>query len=141
MPKVKPGFAQKWVDRASVATEDYKTGVQNPRQSWSQATAGAENSYTQGVQKAISEKRFAKGVLKAGDSKWREGALTKGADRFASGVAAAKDRYQSQMQKVVAVIESTSLSPRNERGNENNYKRVADMGKALHQAKKDGKFN
>lgn len=141
MAKVKQGFAQKWVDRASVATEDYKTGVQNPRQSWATATAAAENSYTQGVQKAISEKRFAKGVQKAGDSKWREGALTKGADRFASGVAAAKDRYQSQMQKVVAVIESVSLSPRNEKGNLNNYKRVQEMGSALNQAKKDGKFN
>lgn len=140
MAKVKAGYAQKWVDRASVATEDYKTGVQNPRQSWSTATANAEASYTAGVQKAISEKRFGKGVLKAGDSKWREGALTKGADRFASGVAAAKDRYQSQMQKVVAVIESTTLSPRNEKGNINNYKRVQEMGQALNQAKKDGKF-
>ena len=140
MPKVKAGYADKWVNRASVATEDYKSGVQNPRNSWAAATAAAENSYRDGVQQAITEKRFLKGVQKAGDSKWREGALTKGANRFASGVAMAKDRYATQMAKVVAVIESTTLDGRFAKGRAENYKRVQQMGMALNQAKKDGKF-
>ena len=140
MPRVRSGYAKKWVERASVATDAYREGVKNPRVNWAAATAAAEDSWKAGVQKAISDKRFGKGVQKAGDSKWQQGALTRGADRFASGVAASEQNYANQMAKVVAVIESANLPLKFERGNEQNYARAKAMGMALHQAKKDGKF-
>ena len=140
MAKVRSGYVKKWVERASVATEAYKEGVKNPRNSWAAATKAAESAWSAGVQKAIADKRFGKGVDKAGDSKWSNGALLKGADRFAPGVAASEQIYSTQMAKVVAVIESTNLPPKYEKGHLNNYDRAKAMGVALNKAKNEGKF-
>lgn len=140
MAKVKPGWAEKWVSRASVATDAYKTGVQNPRVDWSTATVASAGNWKIAIQEAITAKRYENGVTKAGSQKWQQGALTKGADRFASGVAAAKDNYTAKMTKVIAVIERTALPVRMKKGDPANYSRVQAMGQALNAAKKAGEF-
>lgn len=140
MAKVKPGWADKWVQRASVATDAYKTGVQNPRADWQAATIAGAKNWSDAIQVAIQKGYFAQGVQKAGTAKWQTGALSKGADRFASGVAAAKPVYEAKMAKVIAEIENCPLPARLAKGRVENYERVKIMGQWLNKAKLDGKF-
>jgi hypothetical protein len=118
-----------------MAGDDYKTGVQNPRADWEAQTKAAEGNYEQGIQKAISAKRFGKGVARAGTEKWRFKALSVGADRYQVGVAMSEDAYATGIKPYLEVIERTSLPPRFPRGDPRNVKRVEAMAAALHAKK------
>lgn len=135
MPKVRGNGADKWVQRASVAADDYKQGVNNPRRDWEQATEAASSSYEQGVQEALANNAFSKGVKKAGSSSWRKGAVEKGSRRYAPGVAASKDKYRQNVQPFLDTIENTDLGERYPRGDPRNLERVSKMAKALHDRK------
>ena len=127
--------AAKWNERASQATGDYADGVQNPKVDWKDATVAAQSSYELGVQKAITEKRFAKGVNKAGSEKQIEKSLQKGVQRFSAGVAIAQNDYQEGVAPFLAIIERTTLPPRGPKGDPKNIDRVAKLATALHQGK------
>jgi len=86
----------------SAAAPDYAAGVQNPSRPWAQATVAGQGRYEAGVQKAISEKRFAKGVQAAGDAKWQEGASGKGAQRFAASADTAATAFAKVAGDVMA---------------------------------------
>ncbi len=131
MPRVRAGAA-KWVQRATGAARDYATGVQQPRVSWSQATAASESAYEAGVQDAIGRKAFSKGVTKAGDSTWLQGITTKGVQRYAPGVQAAQAKYEANFAPYRQVIEATNLPPRGRRGDPANLERVRVLDVALH---------
>jgi len=133
MVKVKPVdvVVNKWKARASVATEDYKYGIQNPKQSWQKAAESAFDAWSAGVQAAIADKSFVGGVRKAGDAKWSRKALEVGAARYAPGITAASADYSAAMGEVLKVIESVSLPPRGPRGSPQNYDRVKAIGDTL----------
>jgi hypothetical protein len=137
MPQVKSisAITDKWKRRAGAASQDYAAGVASPRRSWSQATVEAADAQAAGVQQAISEKRFEKGVTAAGDSKWSAKAKNLGATRYGPGVAAATGDYQSGFSPFVSVIEGITLPPRGPKGDPRNYERSAVIGQALHDAK------
>lgn len=131
MPKVRLGSSQRWVDHASRATDDYVQGIQNPRADWAQATSAAEGNYEQGIQEAISKKRFGKGVKRAGSASQIAGAIGKGKDRYAGGVSAAESKYASRVQPFLDVIANVSLPPRGPKGDPRNFDRVVIIAKAL----------
>lgn len=135
MAKVRPGTASKWGNNTAGATSFYTDGVNNPRTSWSSATQAAAANQAAGVQKAITEKRFEKGVAKAGDSKWKEGAINKGTARFAQGVQAGQSSYEQGVAPYLQTIESTSLPPRYPKGDPRNLQRVAAISDALRKKK------
>ena len=132
MAAIKPlsDSADKFVRRAAVATEDYRDGVLNPRRSWQDATAAAEQSYKAGVIAAANAGRFGSGVRRAGDEKWQRGATTKGPGRFAEGVAVARDDWSDGFAPYHEAIERLTLPPRGPRGSEANYQRVRAIGAA-----------
>jgi len=138
MPAIKSTAisADKWVRRAGQAGPDYARGVQNPRTSWQDATTAAAESQAAGVQQAIAEGRFEKGVAAAGNAKWQRKATTVGAQRFGPGVAAAKGDYEAGFSPFAAVIQGVQLPPRGPKGDPRNYERVSAIGTALHEAKK-----
>jgi len=78
--------AVKFVNRASAAGGDYKTGVAMAGQHWADATSASSDTYNAGVQAAIGRGAFAKGVVKAGPSKYQTNASTKGANHYPEGV-------------------------------------------------------
>jgi len=131
MPKVRAGSSQRWVDHASRATDDYVQGIQNPRADWAIATSNAEGNYEQGIQDAISKKRFGKGVKRAGSQAQISGAIGKGKDRYAGGVSAAEAKYASRVQPFLDTIANLSLPPRGPKGDPRNLDRVAAIAKAL----------
>ena len=134
MVKTKPidVVKKKWADRASVAGDDYKFGVQNPKRDWARATEEAFDAWTKGIQEAIAEKRFVGGVRKAGTEKWQKKAIEVGADRYTTGVRAAVDEYEAAMSEVLRVIEGVSLPPRGPKGDPKNIERVKAVADALH---------
>lgn len=138
MPKVRTNFAEKWARVTPQRTEDYVQGVQNPRKDWQQATAAAAANQAAGVQAAIAEKRFEKGVTKAGTGKWQQKAATKGQRNFGPGVQDAANDYQAGIAPYISVIEGTQLPPRYPKGDPRNFARVQAIGVALRNKKVKG---
>lgn len=134
---IKPisAIADKWTTVTPGRANDYKLGVTNPRKSWSQATSDASENYSAGVQAAISNGSFAKGVEATGDAGWKKGALDKGVSRWPQGVSISGPKYQEGFAPYHSVLSSLTLSPRGAKGDPRNYGRVQEVGAALHAAK------
>lgn len=130
-------IAAKWQTRASAAAADYATGVKSTQKDWASLTAAAASSWSAGVQTAVANGSFARGVNNAGTSKWQTAAANKGAQRYPTGVAAAGGNYQTGFAPYLAVISSLNLTPRGPRGSPQNAQRSQAVGDALH-AKKVG---
>lgn len=138
MAKVRTNVAGKWARRAGSATQEFTEGVQNPRQDWAQATVAAAANQAAAIQQAITEKRFEKGVAKAGTGRWQQKTLSKGSQRFASGVQEAELDYATAVQPYLEVAANTVLPPRGPKGDPKNFQRVITMANAM-RAKKLGK--
>jgi hypothetical protein len=133
MPRIRNRgqVGEKWQRRAGAAVQDWVGGINNPREDWASATQAAASNWEQGVQRAIAGQKFERGVSEAGTQKWQRGARTKGAARYPQGITAARSDYESAMQDVFNVIESTQLPPRGPRGSAQNFERSRIMGQAL----------
>ncbi|MCK5614436.1 hypothetical protein KAR91_71890 [Candidatus Pacearchaeota archaeon] len=128
-------IGSKWKRRAGNAGPEYAEGVTNPRKSWVDETAKSEKNYEQGVQNAISRKSFGKGVRKAGNQKWQDGAINKGTVRYGQGIAESGDAYTTGFAPFREVISRTALPARGPKGDPNNIQRVSVLAKALHDEK------
>jgi len=117
-------IAKKWATVTPGRTQDYQEGVESPRRDWETATAAAEEAYQGGVQQAIAEKRFGKGVRKAGTETWQQGAINKGVPRWGQGVAMAENKYAQGYGPIRDAIERTNLPPRYPRRDPRNLNRV-----------------
>jgi len=137
MPKIRSAkeIATKWATVTPMRSGDYETGIKNPLENWETQTLGAEAAYEAGVSTAIAEKRFGKGVKKAGFDKWQRKAIEVGIERWPAGVRAAEADYEAGFSPYRDVIEKTTLPPRYPKGDARNIDRVATLAKALHQAK------
>lgn len=138
MPKVRTGSDAKWNRRASSATVEYTEGVSNPRTPWAAATLSAAANQAAGIQQAITEKRFEKGVQKAGDSKWQNKATNKGARNYAPGIQDAQNSYATGVAPYLQTIESITLPPRYPKGDPRNIARVTAIATALRNRKIKG---
>ncbi|KKM89624.1 hypothetical protein LCGC14_1246850 [marine sediment metagenome] len=137
MPPVKSldKISEKWARVAAVSQPDYVDGIQNPRADWAQQTVAAAANYNSGVQKAIQEKRFEKGVTSAGTSKWQERSLAVGPDRWLQGITLSRNAYETGFAPFRQVIERVVLPPRGPKGDPKNIQRVAVLADALHKEK------
>lgn len=122
---------QKWVTRAQGAGQAYTDGVNNPKNPWAATTAAAAGSWQTGVTAAASDGRFAKGVTKAGDQTWQQGAVSKGAARYPQGVAQAQSKYATNVQPFFDKLGSLTLPPRGPKGDPGNMQRSAAVAAAL----------
>lgn len=129
---------KKWVTSTQANQAEFEEGVKNPRKDWAQQTAKAEGNYKAGVQAAIAQGRFGKGVTKAGTSKWQEKTLSKGPARWAQGVALSADDYERGFAPYRQVLENLTLPERGAKGDPKNIQRVAVVAKALHDKKVGG---
>ena len=138
MPEIRSAadIAEKWATVTPQRAGDYEFGVRNPKRDWMDNTVAAEGAYEEGVQAAIAENRFSKGVRAAGNAKWSAKTLELGVPRWPTGVRAAKGAYQDGFAPFRQVIENTTLPPRFARGDPRNYDR--EMGTALHDARLRG---
>lgn len=137
MAQVKdPGaIAEKWARVTPGRSAEYTTGIQNPRTPWAAATRASAARYKQGVTEAANRGSFEKGVAAAGDAAWQKGAMEKGPQRFAEGVAIAQPDYAAGVAPYIDVIRSTQLPERFNRGDPRNLKRVEVIATALRKRK------
>lgn len=130
-------IAAKWSSRAQAAGPDYTAGVKSTQKDWAALTAAAADSWGAGVSQAVTDGRFAKGVVAAGTPKWQAAASSKGATRYPQGVASGQPAYNAGFSPFLTVIQNLTLPPRSPRGSPNNIQRVSTIDSALH-AKKIG---
>jgi hypothetical protein len=127
--------ASKWARRAASASGEYEAGVRGSTKSWAGAAKAGENNYKAAVTAAAGAGRYGKGVDRAGDAKWKRGAIEKGPMRFSQGVGVAEKDYADQMAPYLQAIGSIDLPARGPAGSEGNYARVSAIGKGLRQLK------
>jgi hypothetical protein len=128
-------LAKKFVQRATAAAGDYKTGVEATGQDWEAgARAGAENFRT-AVVEAANAGRFEKGIARAGAARWSTRAATLGASRYPSGVGAAEADWSRGAQPFLEIIRSTDLPPRRPKGDPGNMARSQAIAARLRAAK------
>jgi hypothetical protein len=137
MPAVKDlnRTAAKWTRVTAGAAGEYREGVEHPKKDWETETKAAEGRYEQALQASINDKRFGKGVSKAGTGKWQRNASELGPDRFAQGVRASADNYARGFGPYRDVIERTELPQRGPKGDPANIDRVRVLAEALHNEK------
>lgn len=134
MPAVKSldKISAKWAEVSQRSQGAYEDGVRNPRGDWAKNTAAAANSYAAGVQAAVSSGRFAKGVAKAGNSKWQQNAIEKGPGRWAEGIRLSQSAYERGFAPYRTVLENLQLPSRGPVGDPANINRVKAVAEALH---------
>ncbi len=123
--------SDKWVRRSGVASQDYQSGVANPRRSWAEAAAAGESNYKTGVNAAAAAGRYGKGVRAAGDGRWKDMATKKGPTRYAEGVAVGKDDWNKGFAPYHQALSSLSLPARGAKGDPKNIQRVSAVATAL----------
>lgn len=131
-------LAKKFVRNASAAAGDYKDGVAQSGQDWQTNTAGSGDNWAAGVQQAIGDGRFVRGVQDAGAAKFVQRATTLGAQRYPTGVGAAEGEWAKNTQPALDVLKSLNLPPRRPKGDPGNQARANAVAVAL-RAMKVGK--
>ncbi len=133
MAEVKPldRVVRRWSQRASAAASDYEEGTAGKGQKWASNAVAAENNYVQGVTQAAQQKRYSRGIQKAGAAAYEAGVREKGVQRYPTGIAAAQDKYQARIAEVLQTIQAVQLPPKGPKGSPQNYNRVAAIGNAL----------
>jgi hypothetical protein len=139
---IKPvaSIVAKYVQNAGAAGQSYKDGVNNPKQDWATATGAADQTWASGVQAAVGNGSFKKGVTAAGSQKWQSRANTVGALRYPQGIQAGQQNYQTKITNVLNVLQGLNLPPRFPKGDPGNINRVAAVDTALRQAKLNGQL-
>lgn len=135
MPTVRAGAA-KWRARASAAQQDYLQGVQRPRRSWGEATRAGVQAWVQGIQQALADGRYERGITPEAEQYWRVRIEQVGAQRYSQGVQQSQDRYERNFAPYRQVLESLTLPERGPKGDPRNLERVRIVAEALHQAKR-----
>lgn len=108
--------AEAWVQGVqSVGTTRYAAGVRNPRRNFKSATLANNAGWKAGVQQAVTEDRFAKGMGAVNVDEAIETAATTGAATYASGASARSAKYQRKVDALAArmgaVVEQVRAMP------------------------------
>ena len=133
MPPIRPAdvISKKWVANAQQGAAAYADGVKSPLRDYAVNTVAANDAYKAGVTASIARDGFKKGVQKAGNQRWQDGAIRKGEARFAPGVAVAESDYASGFAPYREVIARTTLPPRGARRSPQNLQRMTANVQAI----------
>jgi len=126
---------EKWEQVTPARAPQYEIGIRKPLRDWATNAAKQAGAWADGVQAAITDNRFEKGVKKAGTPKWQEKALEVGVRRWPEGVRVAGDDYKVGFAPFRDEIEKTVLPPKYAKGDPRNLERVRVIMEALHKKK------
>jgi len=132
--KVKPidNAVTKWNENASRAGPEFAANAEAAAEDWSRNTQAASDNYHMSVTAAGIKERFRRGVAKAGASKFARKIREVAQTRYSTGISAAQTDYRQGAEPYFSILAGLSLSPRKPRGDPANYRRVDEVGKALH---------
>lgn len=128
-------IASKWATVTPSRSADFKRGIENPKASWQGGALAANDSWKDGVQQAIQEDRFKKGVAKTSDSDWQTATLQKGVNRWGPGVSLAQDKFTKGFAPYQSALSSLKLPPRYARRDPRNLDRVKAVVDAMTKVK------
>jgi len=136
MPKIRAisDIARKWAEVTPARLAEFEFGINNPLNDWKTNTMMAADAYKQAITESIARGAFPKGVNKAGTEKWKK-KTTQVIGRWGEGVGLAGPDFATGFGPYQAVIAGITLSPRYPKGDPRNYKRVQEIGDALHKKK------
>lgn len=123
-------IAEKYQRGVAGAGQDYAAGVQNPSRSWSQATQQGAARWRAGIQQAIQNKTFERGVQAAGDGKWQQAAVNKGAQRYQAAAGEAAASYSQVAGRIMAAANAAQSAVAN-MPNETLEQRIARAAAAM----------
>lgn len=125
--------AEKFARRGQAAQQDYEAGVEGASDSdWQQGSESGAQNWASGVQDAIANDAFARGVRNPSAS-WKERTLELGTGRFGQGIQASQGKYATAIQPFFDALEALSLPPRGPRGSGENFNRSQTVGQRLHE--------
>jgi len=124
--------ARKWAEVTPQRGAYYEAGAGVAGAEWEAKTAAAASAYRAAVTAPNIETMFRGGVKRAGASKYERKVKDVGAARFGPGVAAAQADMQNGVEPMLSTIAALTLSARAPRGSDANYRRVQEVGTALH---------
>ena len=128
-------LAKKFVQRAGAAQGEYKSGVEQSGPDWESNTKAGADNYATGVQQAIGDKRFEKGVAAAGAAKYVTRASSLGAQRYPTGVGAAEGDWARGTQPYLDTLKGMELPPRRPKGDPGNQARANAVAQRLRAVK------
>lgn len=128
-------IAEKWARVTPQRTADYEAGVRQPTKDWQKLTAAANEGWKAGIQAAVQQDRFIKGVNRAGTAKWQQGSIEKGLQRWGPGVQLGEDAYTRGFAPYREAIASVNLPARFARRDPRNLDRVKAVVEALKRVK------
>ena len=107
-------LSQKFVRRGQAAVEDWKAGVQQTTKSQAGEAIAAAGRWQQALQGDAVLARFKAKLNAAGDGKWRDNAIKKGADqgRFAGGIGAAGAAWAAGVTPIFDALRALQLPDR-----------------------------
>jgi hypothetical protein len=124
--------ARKWGEVTPQRSAYYEAGAVGSGDDWEKNTAGAAGAYRAAVTAPNVEAMFRGGVKKAGAAKYNRKVQDVGVQRFGQGVAAAVEDMKTGVAPMLDTIAGLTLSARAPRGSDANYRRVQEVGTALH---------
>lgn len=129
--------ADNYVEGGRNAQPKYERGIA-ATDNWQADTLRGEKNYEDGVKRAITEKKFGKGVEKVTDAEWKEQAMKK-ADRLPSGIEAAKGKFKENMAPVLEHIKDSvsRLPDRGISGSDANKNRMLQHFEHMKKFKKE----
>lgn len=98
--------ADKWVQRAGAASQDYATGVQNTDKDPTQLAAAAGQRYITKVQEAYNSGKWARALQRVGKAGWQAAVASKGVQNYTTGVNAARDKFATAIGPVLQAVSS-----------------------------------
>jgi len=128
-------LAEKYKRVTPGRSADYKAGIDKPKSDWATEATAANDAWKGGVQDAISNDRFSKGVSDKGTTGWKADTLQKGPERWSPGIGYGAPKYQTGFGPYRDVIERTTLPPKYAKGDPRNFDRVTAIANALRAAK------
>lgn len=127
--------ANKWSTRAQGAVNDYAAGAANPKQPQAASAVAAAPLWQQAVASPAAAAAFVSGLNKSGDQGWLAGVNTKGKARYAGGITAGMNKFQTNITPFLQAISGITLPAKGLRGSAQNIQRVAAIAAALHSLK------
>lgn len=93
--------AAKWAQRAQGATQALQDGINNVTVAPGQLAAAKQDKMLANLTAAITSGKWANNVAAVSLQSWKDSMLTKGVQRYGSGVSAAQTKFQSFMSKLL----------------------------------------
>lgn len=91
--------ARKWAKNLGGSTDSIKTGVQAVTQNPAEKAIARQDAYVSGVQRAVAQGDYARGLRKVTLQSWQEAMVNKGLPRIASGAQASIPKMQNFLEK------------------------------------------